>query len=82
MFFGSIKEPKESLCVSVRYKVLSRSFNLHLSIINRSIEGLPKVSLRISLSAFLVLFDMWLSKFHTMGLNSMTQNTIMILEVF
>ena len=56
--FGSVKEPNESLCVSVRLSVcpsgtsLSRALNLHLSLIGqsqvslRSVLGQSQVSLR------------------------------------
>ena len=41
LVFGSVKEPKESLCPSVRVKVLSRSLNHHLSL-----SGVSQVYLR------------------------------------
>ena len=56
--FGSVKEPNESLCVSIRLSVcpsgtsLSRALNLHLSHIGqsevslRSVSGQSQVSLR------------------------------------
>ena len=50
--FWLCQEPKESLCLSVHYKMLSRSLNLHLSfsglsqVFLKSFSGLFRFTLR------------------------------------